>query len=290
MITHNSKRLRSNQKSRKRHVPPGFQLKQLWPVEPTRQLTLDVISWHKKGGTEHVRLVLSLLATSLPIIAMQNQVSKLVSGIEARSVTQTLVCPQGHNWPVRKINAEGVNFFHTDTEAYDNNTISLEQPDHVFNRANRNPPALAHLHCNILDGFRPQGPHFAKRHTRQIELWQHDVFFEFERKLPSQVHVSQRLLPISRQGGPETPKKSNGLLLSRRPRRRSKERHWHTQRNREATQGRLSWPGMSVLELTDRGRRDRPDLPGQLHLSKPSKLPRHPQPRPVKESGNVTRV
>lgn len=82
-------------------------------------------------------LTLDELGSLLPAKAMQNQVAKLVSSIEARTVTQPLVGPEGNYGPIRKVDAERVNFFDADTKSDDNYPVFFKKPNNVLNWSGR---------------------------------------------------------------------------------------------------------------------------------------------------------
>lgn len=196
-------------------MPFCLQVEKSRPVQPLRKFGSDVVGWHEEGGGKLVGLALSDLVANFSSEAVQDQVAEFVGCIESGTVTQTLVGPKGNNGPVGEVDAECINLFDADTEADNNNSVHFQQPHNVLNRAAGDVPMLTDLGCRLFDIGGLKRLTFVKRHARQIEVGQRDVFFELEREFPCEVHVGERLLAISRGGGSKAAKEPVGLILSR---------------------------------------------------------------------------
>ncbi len=221
---------------------------------------------------------------------MQDQVAEFVGCIEAGTVTQALVGPEGNNGPVGEVNAECINLFDADTEADNNNSVHFQQSHNISHWTTWDIPVVTDLGCRLFDIGGLKRLSFVDWDTREIEVGQRDVLFELKREFPCEVHVGERLLAISGGGGSKAAEEPVDLILGRGASRSGEERRRYPQRDREPAKRRCGRLGMSVLELADRSRGDGADFPGQLHLGEPTEFARHSQSGAIEEGRDVAGV
>lgn len=271
-------------------MPFRLQAEKSGPVEPIRKLGSDVVGWHEERGGELVGLALSNLVANFSSEAVQDQVAKFVGCIEAGTVTQALVGPKGNNGPVGEVDAKCINFFDTDTEADNNDSVHFQQSHDILNWPAWDVPVVTDLGSRLFDIDGLKRLPFVDWDAREIEVGQRDVFFELKCEFPREVHVGERLLAISGGGGSKAAEEPVYLILSRGASWRGEERWRYPQGDRKPAKRRCGGLGVSVLELTDRSCGDGADFPGQLHLGESTEFARHSQPGAIEQGRDVAGV
>jgi hypothetical protein len=217
-------------------------------------------------------------------------VAKFVGCIEAGTVTQTLIGPEGDNRPVGEVHAECINLFDADTETDNNNSVHFQQSHNISHWTTWNFPVITDLGSRLFDIDGLKRLPFVDWDAREIEVGQRDVFFELKCEFPREVHVGERLLAISGGGGSKAAEEPVDLILSRGAGWRGEERRWYPQGDRKPAKRRCGGLGVSVLELADRSCGDGADFPGQLHLGESTEFARHSQPGAIEQGRDVAGV